>query len=303
MKKHIKHIVSSIVILMVAVTITLFSVTAEKEQVTPPVVTSKQQITTVLLNNTQPVSEIKAAEPDSTQDKETPQKKQYQLPTVVENKNAVNKKTFELNGKTFELMYIETKKYPNSKVLRDCYKSKDGSNFEFDQQTGQLLSVNIDESIRDKTVKSLNEAQMIDIASDILKKYSKNTSDYVMDYINYNSTSEMYYIQFCRYRSGYKTSDFALINLTKDGALVSYICHPSKFEGIKVPKIDEKKHLAKLEQTVKEEYKEKFVSFSVFGKTLSINEKGELEISYAVDIKYKYDENELITREVYYFAV
>ncbi|OJU14158.1 MAG: hypothetical protein BGN88_06980 [Clostridiales bacterium 43-6] len=242
----------------------------------------------------------------------------------------LNKKSYNYVNFMFETpKTIEVKILNSQKSIKFIGESEDSCTyfddkynaFTFDKRWGIIFQYTNEElnpfsnyySANEQTNNALlSNEQMKDRANAFLKDFidlEKYTFiDCVFwDPVSYKPKVPMFLISYSKLKGGYNTDDHIELMINQNGDVLSYSVEQYKaFDKIKLPKINEKEILGKLDRKIKEKLKDKLIKYEIVSKSdryLGNNDSGDLCMIYDATVTIKLEQGNTQVKEKIYIEL
>ena len=137
-----------------------------------------------------------------------------------------DKKTIELNGKTWEGVYLHTTDSPYYNDDTDMYVGKENGKvvyaFEINRTTGMITHFSTECDLQNISERKLSQEECYDIAKEYLNSIIDNLDEYELCKTSDIAWRNSYYFTFRKILNGIQTSDRISIGVSKDGEISSH---------------------------------------------------------------------------------
>lgn len=143
---------------------------------------------------------------------------------------------------------------------------------------------------------NINLDKAVEIADNVLREIAGNNRDYTMTEAKYFDNMDVYSVSYHYFVDGYKTSDFAFVDISPKGEIVTYAApNIGLFDGVIVPEINK----SEIEKTVADYITQTYdcKDYSIDGEiTIDKTDDGfEISVPYSVTLS-----NGALTADIYY---
>lgn len=194
-------------------------------------------------------------------------------------------KTLNINGKSITLSYSKTEKANNiQKHDRAVYVGEDAT-AEYDIVTGKVIVYGGTVLPEADDGVTITEQEAQSIAKNIISK-SIDMNGYVLDMCTYNESLKVYYVSYSKEILGYKTVESSFVTISQHGNIINFYFNPYVFDDLNVVKPDEAALINKLDNDIKNRFKNS-LGYEITEKRLTLNAEKKVALQFSVSVKYE----------------
>lgn len=110
--------------------------------------------------------------------------------------------------------------------------------------------------------------------------------------------NSFYSVNFSVLINGYRSGDFAFVNMDKDGSITGYAApYVGLFDNLEIPKIDENKLISTVEEQIKSQYGE-IPSYKIENKIINVDKNGKWQMVFMVLFEEEFKEGQQYTVDI-----
>lgn len=201
-----------------------------------------------------------------------------------------------------ELIFGYTQMLEGSSVGKvDIYLDADKNKYLFNDNGEQIGFMGSGKGTKtySEYSENINLDEAVEIANNVLREITDNNRDYTITEAKYFDNMGVYSVSYHYFVDGYKTSDFAFIDISPKGEIVTYAApNVGLFDGVVVPEINK----SEIEKTVADYITQTYdcKDYSIDGEmTIDKTDDGlKVMVPYSVTLS-----NDALTADMYYVSL